>query len=116
MSKQQSEQLLLGFLKECGFGEEPNAAQWASRTNKYVEAALDKYLPLFEAQLAEHEREIRIDETSKWKEVTEEIVSKDGVYRGVNYLNKRLVELSTTPQEDSNLHDLAGIKHTEEEG
>lgn len=40
------------------------------------------------------EREARIDENLKWKEVAEEIVEKDGVYRAVNYLNQRLAHLN----------------------
>lgn len=40
----------------------------------------------------------RKDENAKWKVVAEEIVDKDGVYRAVNYLNKRSVELLALKQ------------------
>lgn len=45
----EAEQLLLAFLKECRFGEtDSKTQQWASRSNKHVAAALDKYLPKFQ--------------------------------------------------------------------
>ncbi len=38
-------------------------------------------------------KEARDDENNRWKVVAEEIVEKDGVYRAVNYLNERSIEL-----------------------
>lgn len=53
-----------------------------------------------ESQKAQWEREAREDENAKWKVVAEEIVEKDGVYRAVNYLNQRCIEL--TPPKKGN--------------
>ena len=51
------------------------------------------------ADRKKHELQARIDEHSLWKPVAEEIVAKDGVYRAVNYLNKRGSELNEFKQE-----------------
>lgn len=43
----------------------------------------------------------RIDEHALWKPVAEEIVSKDGVYRAVNFLNQRAQELTALKDKEN---------------
>lgn len=69
--------------------------QWQTkfweRKKMYNYAEVQK---LIQADRKKHELDARIDEHALWKPIAEEIVSKDGVYRGVNYLNKRSQELA----------------------
>jgi|SRR6185503_7207455 len=62
----------------------------------HVDEAMQLFLQHESTLKAEYEeriREARNDEHNRWKVIAEEIVRKDGVYRAVNYLNKRAQEL-----------------------
>lgn len=56
-------------------------------------AHVEAIVKLIQSHKERWQLEVRIDENALWKPVAEEIVAKDGVYRGVNYLNKRSQEL-----------------------
>ena len=58
-----------------------------------IEQLILQYESTLKAEYEERIREARNDEHNRWKVIAEEIVRKDGVYRAVNYLNKRAQEL-----------------------
>lgn len=61
---------------------------------KLVEAKADLMAETIKSDVTQQCNQARIDEHALWKPVAEEIVAKDGVYRAVNFLNKRASELT----------------------
>lgn len=55
----------------------------------YGKEVTDMWLNLINQKIIEAHR----NENDRWKVIAEEIVEKDGVYRAVNYLNKRYAEI-----------------------
>ncbi len=62
-----------------------------AQARRYIISSITRY---FDRYTEAAKLEAKIEENAGWKVIAEEIVKKDGVYRAVNFLNKRITDLT----------------------